>query len=48
MLGINQGLSTSGYKQYSDIFNIESFVKSRVGEDFDLLTFIQDDIYRED
>ena len=46
MLKINQGLQTGAYEQYSIIYRIENFIKSRIGEDFDLMKFIHDNEYR--
>ena len=50
MLGINQGLRTSGYQQYSLIFSIESFINKRLNLDknngFSVIEFIKNKDYQ--
>ena len=47
MLKINQGLVTNAHAQYSLIKRIENFVTERIGQPFDLMSFINDSEYRQ-
>ena len=51
LLGVNQGLKTSGFKQFNLCYNTEVFINKRLGlsgeNSFSLLRFLRDDEYAE-
>lgn len=47
MLGVNQGLKTNDYDQYSFVNRIESFISEKISSPFNLMQFISDQVYRE-